>query len=79
MSFSWRPRTAASPTGSAAPAESPAGVEWAPRLRTWARPLAALARYPELAAVMSLAAVLNLWALSRNGFANQYYAAAVRR
>ncbi len=27
---------------------------------------------------MSLAAVLNLWALSRNGFANQYYAAAVK-
>jgi 4-amino-4-deoxy-L-arabinose transferase-like glycosyltransferase len=40
--------------------------------------LAALARCPELAAVMSLAAVLNLWALSRNGFANQYYAAAVK-
>ena len=27
---------------------------------------------------MSLAAVLNLWALSRNGFANEYYAAAVK-
>ncbi len=27
---------------------------------------------------MSLAALLNLWALSRNGFANQYYAAAVK-
>jgi 4-amino-4-deoxy-L-arabinose transferase-like glycosyltransferase len=27
---------------------------------------------------MSLAAVLNLWALSLNGFANQYYAAAVK-
>ncbi len=27
---------------------------------------------------MSLAAVLNLWALSRNGFANDYYAAAVK-
>ena len=27
---------------------------------------------------MSLAAVLNLWALSRNGFANTYYAAAVK-
>ena len=33
---------------------------------------------PELAAVMSLAAVLNLWALARNGWANEYYAAAVR-
>ena len=27
---------------------------------------------------MSLAAVLNLWALSRNGWANQFYAAAVK-
>ncbi len=78
MSFSWRPRTAASPIGSAPPAARGAGVEWAPRARRWTRPLAALARYPELAAVISLAAVLNLWALSRNGFANQYYAAAVK-
>jgi 4-amino-4-deoxy-L-arabinose transferase-like glycosyltransferase len=78
MSFSWRPRTAASPTGSTAPLASAAAVEWQPRARRWARPFAALARYPELAAVMSLAAVLNLWALSRNGFANDYYAAAVK-
>ncbi|HTA33147.1 MAG TPA: glycosyltransferase family 39 protein [Solirubrobacteraceae bacterium] len=78
MSFSWRPRTATSPTGSAPPVASAAGVEWAPRVRRWTRPLAALARYPELASVMSLAAILNLWALSRNGFANQYYAAAVK-
>jgi 4-amino-4-deoxy-L-arabinose transferase-like glycosyltransferase len=78
MSFSWRPRTAASPTGSAPPVARGAGVEWAPRVRSWTRPLGALARYPELATVMSLAAVLNLWALSRNGFANQYYAAAVK-
>jgi 4-amino-4-deoxy-L-arabinose transferase-like glycosyltransferase len=28
--------------------------------------------------VLVLAAVLNLWALDRNGFANEYYAAAVR-
>ena len=34
---------------------------------------------PELAAVMSLAAILNLWALARNGWANDYYAAAVAR
>jgi 4-amino-4-deoxy-L-arabinose transferase-like glycosyltransferase len=27
---------------------------------------------------MSLAAILNLWALARNGWANEYYAAAVR-
>jgi 4-amino-4-deoxy-L-arabinose transferase-like glycosyltransferase len=33
---------------------------------------------PELAALLALAAVLNLWALSRNGWANDYYSAAVR-
>jgi 4-amino-4-deoxy-L-arabinose transferase-like glycosyltransferase len=33
---------------------------------------------PELVALISLAAVLNLWGLSRNGWANDYYAAAVR-
>src|SRR5438445_4456341 len=33
---------------------------------------------PELTALVALAAVLNLWALGRNGWANTYYAAAVR-
>lgn len=33
---------------------------------------------PELAALLALAAVLNLWGLSQNGTANEYYAAAVR-
>jgi 4-amino-4-deoxy-L-arabinose transferase-like glycosyltransferase len=33
---------------------------------------------PELIGLIILAAVLNLWALSRNGWANTYYAAAVR-
>src|SRR5262245_33328276 len=33
---------------------------------------------PELIALLALAAVLNLWALSRNGYANEYYAAAVK-
>jgi 4-amino-4-deoxy-L-arabinose transferase-like glycosyltransferase len=33
---------------------------------------------PELAGLLVLAAALNLWALSRNGWANDYYAAAVR-
>jgi 4-amino-4-deoxy-L-arabinose transferase-like glycosyltransferase len=36
------------------------------------------APHPELFAVMGLAGVLNLWALARNGWANEYYAAAVR-
>ncbi len=33
---------------------------------------------PELVALLALAGVLNLWDLSRNGWANGYYAAAVR-
>ena len=33
---------------------------------------------PELAALLVLAALLDLWALGQNGFANEYYAAAVR-
>ena len=33
---------------------------------------------PELAGLLVLAAVLNLWALSQNGYANEYYSAAVR-
>src|SRR4051812_16628609 len=35
-------------------------------------------RRPELAALLVLAAVLNLWALDTNGWANDYYSAAVR-
>ncbi|HEY5332296.1 MAG TPA: glycosyltransferase family 39 protein [Solirubrobacterales bacterium] len=33
---------------------------------------------PELAALLALAALLYLWALSKNGWANDYYSAAVR-
>ena len=33
---------------------------------------------PELLGLLALAAVLNLWSLTRNGWANDYYAAAVR-
>src|SRR6476661_2896168 len=51
-------------------------------LRAPARPRArgravALPR-PEVAALLVLAGALNLWALSRNGWANDYYAGAVR-
>ena len=37
-----------------------------------------LVPHPELAGLLVLAAVLNLWALSRNGLANEYYSGAVR-
>ncbi|HTN22830.1 MAG TPA: hypothetical protein VL120_02515, partial [Solirubrobacteraceae bacterium] len=33
---------------------------------------------PELFALLAAAAVLYLWALGRNGMANEYYAAAVK-
>jgi 4-amino-4-deoxy-L-arabinose transferase-like glycosyltransferase len=33
---------------------------------------------PELGGLLALASVLNLWALTQNGWANQYYSAAVR-
>ena len=42
------------------------------------RALAIPAVRPELAALLVLAGVLYLWALDRNGFANEYYSAAVR-
>ena len=42
------------------------------RLRSLARPR------PELVGLLALAAVLNLWALGQNGWANEYYSAAVR-
>ena len=35
-------------------------------------------RYPELIPLLLLTAVLNLWSLGRNGWANDYYSAAVR-
>src|SRR4051794_38228684 len=43
-----------------------------PRVRALALPR------PEVAVLLVLAGALNLWALSRNGFANDYYAGAVR-
>jgi 4-amino-4-deoxy-L-arabinose transferase-like glycosyltransferase len=43
------------------------------------QPLAIIRRIaPELLGLIVLAGVLNMWALSRNGWANDYYAAAVR-
>jgi len=51
---------------------------WA-RARSERRPrVASLFAYPELLALLALTAVLNLWDLSINGWANTYYAAAVR-
>jgi 4-amino-4-deoxy-L-arabinose transferase-like glycosyltransferase len=48
------------------------------RHRTRARTFAVRAPRPELIGLLVLAGFLNLWALSRNGWANDYYSAAVR-
>jgi 4-amino-4-deoxy-L-arabinose transferase-like glycosyltransferase len=80
MSYSWQTRSAASPSAAAESVghtrqrrRSRVGIERGVRARA-----RALAARPELLGVMALAAALNLWALSRNGWANEYYAAAVR-
>jgi 4-amino-4-deoxy-L-arabinose transferase-like glycosyltransferase len=49
-----------------------------PRSDGGARALYGRIPRPELLALLALAGVLNLWSLSRNGWANEYYAAAVR-
>ena len=49
-----------------------------PRPRSRSRSFAFPVPAPELAGLMVLAGVLYLWALDRNGFANEYYSAAVR-
>jgi 4-amino-4-deoxy-L-arabinose transferase-like glycosyltransferase len=49
-----------------------------PRPRVRARAFALRLPRPELAGLIVLAGTLNLWALSRNGWANDYYSAAVR-
>jgi 4-amino-4-deoxy-L-arabinose transferase-like glycosyltransferase len=50
----------------------PAGAVSRARTRALPRPR------PELLGLMVLTAVLNLWSLSQNGWANQYYSATVR-
>src|ERR1700684_2571124 len=47
-------------------------------VRSRTHPLHVLRERPELLAVMGVAAILNLWGLSINGWANTFYSAAVR-
>ncbi|HEV7585502.1 MAG TPA: glycosyltransferase family 39 protein [Solirubrobacteraceae bacterium] len=76
MSFSWE-------TESAAPA-LPAGRRGAQARerpaasRSRARTLLARTPRPGVLALLLLAGALDLWALSRNGWANDYYSAAAR-
>jgi 4-amino-4-deoxy-L-arabinose transferase-like glycosyltransferase len=54
---------------------------WPARLRARSRPRVHFRRLlarPELLGLVGVAAVLNLWSLSINGWANAYYSAAVR-
>ena len=71
MLTSLRRRLAVAPAGTATSASVPTS---APRALTRFSPRVR----PELAGLLVLAALLNLWALSRNGWANEYYSAAVR-
>jgi 4-amino-4-deoxy-L-arabinose transferase-like glycosyltransferase len=69
MLTSLRRRLAVAPAGASTsvPTSTPrARTRVSPRLR------------PELVGLLALAAVLNLWALSKNGWANEYYSATVR-
>ena len=69
MLTSLRSRLATAPAG--ASTSVPLDTQRA-RTRSLPRPR------PELVGLIVLAAVLNLWGLSENGWANQYYSAAVR-
>ena len=76
MSYSWQ-STSAAPAASSAPSvEGSLRGAGVPRERL--RALASRLPRPELSALIALAAGLNLWALGRNGWANDYYSAAVR-
>ncbi|MBV9607561.1 MAG: glycosyltransferase family 39 protein [Solirubrobacterales bacterium] len=69
--MSWGSISYPAPGGASAPARPRAATGRAARLRT-------LVARPELIGLLALAGVLNLWNLSINGWANTYYAAAVR-
>jgi 4-amino-4-deoxy-L-arabinose transferase-like glycosyltransferase len=67
-----QPMTATSLREHTAPARSTPAPTSVPWWRTLSRPR------PELLFLLLLAGVLNLWGLAQNGFANEYYSAAVR-
>jgi 4-amino-4-deoxy-L-arabinose transferase-like glycosyltransferase len=79
---SLRPRLSRLAPATAPAAPAPSRARRRPEAFDQSRPRAATRRlalpFPELGALLLLAGVLNLWALDRNGWANQYYSAAVR-
>jgi len=68
----FEPRPAGPTSGDLAAAPPAAARRWVVHV------LAALRRAPEIGGLVGIAALLNLWALGRNGWANTYYSAAVR-
>jgi 4-amino-4-deoxy-L-arabinose transferase-like glycosyltransferase len=90
MKNSWETRSRYSPTALLAPVTTAVGNAWPARTRggggggerttgVWgSRAIATRLPRPELIGLIAIAGTLNLWALARNGWANQYYAAAAR-
>src|SRR4029077_11053484 len=76
MSASWETSSRAAPTTSVAPVTTPFGNAWPSR--TWVKARTMGRPRGELGALIVVAAVLNMWALSKNGWANDYYSAGVR-
>jgi len=76
MSYSLQRASAAPPTSPVAHATPLAGNS--ERLSGRTGGLTRRLPRPELALLLALAAVLYLWGLSKNGWANDYYSAAVR-
>ncbi len=74
MSYSVETSTATAPTAAPPPVNtlSPGAEDVRRRVLALRRPR------PELLGLLALTGVLNLWSLSRNGWANDYYSAAVR-
>jgi 4-amino-4-deoxy-L-arabinose transferase-like glycosyltransferase len=76
MSYSWQSTSAPASVGGAHP--SAGALRERGGLGRRLRAVVARLARPELGALIVLAAALNLWALGRNGWANDYYSAAVR-
>jgi 4-amino-4-deoxy-L-arabinose transferase-like glycosyltransferase len=77
MGYSWQSTSAPASVSGAGPSAGALRERGGLRRRLHALAATRLPR-PELSALIVLAAALNLWALSRNGWANDYYSAAVR-
>ena len=81
MSYSWQSTSAAPAAAPArAPRNGPPTAGGAASEREHGRGAALVRRLPrpELGALIALATIVNVWALARNGWANDYYSAAVR-